>query len=295
MHQVSKSVAHLLRVSTARVDGGCLFGGTSKERWEAFVTPDRQNKVAVGRYCMLFRHRGKWVLVNTGPGDKIPSNADWVPVRGRSSLLRDLRELNVSPRTIDVVVMTHLHTEHAGGATHGTDTGRVLPTFSRARYVVQRAAWEEARNPNERSHLHYHPDDFLPLEEAGQVELVDGRKEVLPGVWVEPAPGPAEGHQMVLVEGDGRPTVFLGCLVPTLLHLTPGVVAALDKDPEETVSSKGAMLQRALANQWLLAPLGVNDWVASEDLMSLSATAQAASSGVEAAGQPATELASVAS
>ena len=270
MVKIKESLTQLLRVGVTRIDGGCLFGATAKERWESFRAPDRQNRVSVGNYCMLVSHPSGWILVNVGPGDKDPPPMEVAPVRSRSSLMRDLRELGVPARDVAVVILTHMHAQNAGGATYGTYSGRLLPTFPNARYVAQRAAWEEACEPNERSCRHYRGDDFVPLEEAGQLELIDGRQEVASGVWVEPAPGPAAGHQIAMVETPSGTVAFLGALVPTLLHLTPGVVSSADRDPEETVASKHGVLRRAVAHGWQLAPLGSDRLLAAEEMLNLS-------------------------
>ena len=294
MKMMAGPSAQLLRVSTTRLDGGPVFGSTAKERWEPFLGTDRQNRVAIGNYCMLWRHESGWVLVNTGPGDKDPTSLDVAPMRGRSSLLRALRDLGVSPRDISLVVLTHLHSEHAGGATHCTSSGRVLPAFSRARYVVQRAAWEEACQPSERHCHHYRPDDFLPLQENGQVDLVEGRAEIAKGLWVEPAPGPTAGHQIVIADAGSQAMTFLGVLVPTLMHLSPGVVTAYDWDPDETVRSKKTLLRRAEAGSWLVGPVGCDRWLSAEEALSMPLWDRAPKVQDESAPAPRRELEHVA-
>ena len=277
MGKLTEPSAHLLRVGTTRLDGGPVFGSTLKERWEFFLAPDRQNRVAFGNYCMLLGHESGWILVDAGPGDKDPVGFDTSPTRGRSSLIRDLRELGVSPRDVSLVVLTHLCSEHAGGATHCTSSGRVLPTFTRARYVVQCAAWDEACQPSERHLAHYREDDFLPLEESGQMEMVDGIAEVAKGVWVEPAPGPTAGHQVVIATEPKPAVAFLGALVPTLMHLSASVVPAFDWNPDETVRSRKRMLRRAQAEQWMVGPAGCDHWLPADEAMALSLQEQPAS------------------
>ena len=270
MAKVTGPSARLLRVSTTRLDGGPVFGSVLKEQWEIFMPPDRQNRVAFGNYSMLLQHESGWILVDTGPGDKDPISFDVAPVRSRSSLIRDLRELGISPRDIAMVVLTHLRSEHAGGATHCTSSGRVLPTFPRARYVVQRSAWEEACQPSERHQRHYRADDFLPLQESEQLEMVDGRTEIAKGVWVEPAPGPTAGHQALITGGAYPPVAFLGVLVPTLMHLSPGVATAFDWNPDETVRSKTALLHRAQEERWMVGPVGCDWWLPADEALALS-------------------------
>ncbi len=266
MSKASHPFARLIRVSTTRIDGGNLFGSTAKEKWERFATPDRQNRVAIGNYSMLIAHPNGWVLVNAGPGDKAPLDLDVAPMRSRSSLLREIRELGLVPKDIATVIYTHLHDEHAGGGTHMTSSGRVLPTFPNARYVIQKKALEEAASPNERSSRYYRPDDYLPIEESGQLDVIDGDVEVVKGIRVQTAPGPTAGHQIVVAE-DGEATyAFLGTLVPTPMHLSSEVVAAADWNPEATSESKRAVQRHAATDSWHVAPVGRDQWVPACEL-----------------------------
>jgi glyoxylase-like metal-dependent hydrolase (beta-lactamase superfamily II) len=271
MAKANRPYAQLLRVSTTRIDGGNLFGATTKERWECFVSPDRQNRVGVGNYSMLVNHPDGWILVNAGPGDKTPQSLEVAPMRSRSSLLRELRELGLVPKDIALVVLTHLHDEHAGGGTHMTSSGRVLPTFPSARYVVQKDALEEASHPSERSARYYRSDDFEPLLESGQLEVVDGTREVAKGITVEPAVGPTAGHQIVIAEGTKETYAFLGTLIPTSMHLTPEVVAAADWNPEATCRTKRAVKIHATEGLWNVGPVGRDEWVCASEIDALAA------------------------
>jgi glyoxylase-like metal-dependent hydrolase (beta-lactamase superfamily II) len=268
--KLSRPKAQLIRISTTRVDGGPLFGAVAKERWETFVTPDRQNRVAFGNYCMLLEHSSGLILIDTGPGDKDPADIDVAPIRSRSSMLRDLREMGIKPSDISIVVLTHLRSEHAGGGTHTTSSGRVLPTFNRAKYIVQQMAWDEACHPSERHYPFYRSADFLPLQENHQLEMVNGIHEIAKGVWVEPAPGPTSGHQMVIVDGLDTTQAFLGVLFPTPMHLCPNVATAFDWDPDETTITKKALLQRAFHENWLIGPVGKDHWIGGKQAMAAS-------------------------
>ena len=270
MQKLTKRAPRLIRVSTTRLDGGVVFGSTPKVRWEPFAAPDRQNRVALGNYSMLIDHPDGWILVNTGPGDKAPLDLSVAPVRSRSCLLRELRDMCLAPKDISMVVLTHLHDEYAGGATHMTSSGRVVPTFSGARYIVQQAAYDVASAPSERSRRLYREDDILPLQESAQLELVDGVTEVAKGVWVEPAPGPTPGHQIVRVLQDGSEFVFIGLLAPTAMHLHPAVTMASDWDPDATMMSKREVLARAARADARIAPVGCDDWVLAREVVPVS-------------------------
>lgn len=271
MGKATKPYIRLLRVSTTRMDGGALFGATPKQTWERFVAPDRQNRVSFGNYSVLIDHPDGWVLVNTGPGDKPPSSLDAARTRSRSSLARELKQLGLMPKDIAVVIHTHLFSEYAGGATHFTSSGYVVPTFPNARYVVHRDAWEEAMRPSRRNRVHYRTDDCEPLLDRGQLEIVDRTTEVCSGIWVEPAAGPTPGHQIVLCQQGKATYAFLGMLVPTSMHLSASVNTAYDWNPEATARTKVEMKRQAELENWLVAPVGPDDWVRAGQLESLAA------------------------
>ena len=268
MHKSLSQAPRLIRVSTTRLDGGLVFGSTPKVVWESFAIPDRQNRVAIGNYSMLYDHPDGKILVNTGPGDKTPIDISIAPVRSRSCLLRELREAEISPKDIALVIQTHLHDEYAGGATHMTSSGRVVPTFSNARYVVQKPDYIAASSPSERSKKLYRSDDFLPLEETNQLELIEGPSEVAKGVFVEPAPGPTPGHQIVRIEQESGTFIFIGSLAVTAMHIKPSVNMTFDWDPDATLESKRSVFSAAIDADAFVAPVGGDDWVRAKDAVS---------------------------
>jgi glyoxylase-like metal-dependent hydrolase (beta-lactamase superfamily II) len=179
-----------------KIDGGAMFGLVPKTAWENCVTTDRKNRMSLGLNCLLLQVGGKNVLVDTGVGareddfeDGSLSSLGLAPGR----LLRGLRELGLGPQDIDAVVLSHLHFDHSGGCTRADRSGNLTPTFSRATYYVQRACWEEACRPSERCSAVHRPENFRPVEEQGQMELLDGDVEIFPGLNVMVTGGHARG------------------------------------------------------------------------------------------------------
>ena len=117
---------------------------------------------------------------------------------------------------------------------------------------MQRQDWEEATITNERSRAVYLPEDFLPLDEARQLELMDGDTEVLPGLWVRRTGGHTAGHQMVYLESEGVKAAWLGDVLATPQFLPVHYITAFDMYPLETVEAKRHWLDRAEAEDWLL-------------------------------------------
>lgn len=237
---------------TFRLDGGGLFGIVPKTIWQQRVRPDRKNRVILNLNCLVIQAGKTNILVDTGLGTKHTAlmKSRYAMVTGK--LLTGLQGIGLSPNDIHLVALTHLHFDHAGGCTRLGDAGKPVPTFPRAQYLAQRKDWEEATHPNERSRAGYFPDDFLPLQEDKQLELVDGDLEASPGVWLRRTGGHTAGHQLVLVESQGERAASLGDLLPTPAHLPLPYATAWDLYPLEGLAQKQTLLAQAEREGWLL-------------------------------------------
>jgi len=242
--------AHVLSDGVFALDGGAMFGVVPRVIWEKTDPPDERNRVTLGLNVALIESGGRRVLVDTGLGDRWDDKAVRMYRIDRSvTLLDSLRARGLGPQDIDVVVNTHLHFDHAGGNTRRED-GRVVPTFPRARYVVQRGEWMDATRPHERSRASYRPDDFVPVAEAGLLDLVEGETEVAPGVRVVPVGGHTKHHQMVVAEGGGRTLAVPTDLLPTTSHVPLPFVMGYDLFPVATVEAKRRLLGAAADGGW---------------------------------------------
>ena len=237
---------------TILVDGGSVFGQVPKAHWELQMKPDRKNRIRMGLNCLLVQTPTMNVLVDTGAGSKRSDKfRDLYGLNG-NKLLKDLKKLGLTARDIDAVVLTHLHFDHGGGCTKLDRSGNAVPTFTKAKYMVQRACWEQARDPNEREEGSYYADDFLPLEENGSLTLLDGDTEIAPGVRTQVTDGHSGGHQIVLVEAGSERIAYLGDLIPTPYHVPLASIAAFDQSPNDTLQQKRDMLKMAMEGGWLL-------------------------------------------
>ncbi|MSQ40885.1 MAG: MBL fold metallo-hydrolase [Dehalococcoidia bacterium] len=252
MLQLGNLSLTLLSDGLIKFDGGVLFGDMPKSSWEQLVHVDRRNRLPVNMNCLLIRSAKHKILVDTGAGAKDVERQREEFGVGPSRLLRELRAVGVSPREIDLVILTHLHFDHCGGATRLDRWGQVVPTFPRATYLVQRGSWEEATTPSERGKVSYDSQDFTGLERTGQVAWLNGDSEVAPGVRVKVTGAHAQGHQIVLVDEGSERVAFLGDLVPTHHHLSLNCIAANDRFPEETLEQKRSYLQKAEREGWLV-------------------------------------------
>ena len=257
---------HRLRMVSGgdfRLDGGAMHGVVPKTIWSRLVGCDEHNRVAYSTNCLVVdTPGGERVLVETGNGDKFSAKERAIyGIEQQGCLLRALAAESIAPESIDVVIMTHLHFDHAGGAVRRDDGGALAPVFPRARHVVQRRELEDALHPHERNRASYLIENIEPLLEAGRLEAVDGEVEVARGVTVVPTPGHTLGHQSVRIDGiggiggasgAGRRALFLGDVVPTAVHVRLPFIMAYDLDVVGTLETKRQLWKQALAENWLL-------------------------------------------
>ncbi len=252
-HTIGRFTVEAVSDGFFRLDGGAMFGIVPRPMWTKHFVPDEQNRIRLALTCLLIRTGTANVLVDTGMGDKY--DPKWKAIydldHGRGDVVAGLRAAGLAPEDVTHVAFTHLHVDHAGGATRRTPEGRVVPTFPNAVYVVQRLAWEEALDGNERTAGSYRKEDFLPLKESGRLRIVDGDAEIVPGVRAERTGGHIPGHQVILAESDGAGALFFGDVMPTTAHLKPAWVMGFDLDPAGLVNVKKSLVDRAVRGGWI--------------------------------------------
>lgn len=233
------------------LDGGAMFGVVPRPLWEKANPPDERNRIRLALRPLLIvagKHR---VLVDTGIGDKWDAKGiDIYRIERTDTVISSLSRLGLAAGEITHVVLTHLHFDHAGGATR-LESGVAVPSFPNARYVVQRAEWEDALNPNRRSRAAYLPENFLPIERTGQLELVEGTVELLPGIELLQTGGHTRGLQLVRVRGTDSTAVFWSDMVPTRSHISVPYIMGYDLFPLVTMETKERLVAQACAERWL--------------------------------------------
>ena len=230
-------------------DGGAFFGVVPKVLWSKKVTADDQNRIAVGLNSLLVRTGKHTVLVETGIGDKLSERM--VRIYGQpAKLLDNLSAGGVAPEDIEVVINTHLHFDHCGWNTI-RNHGRVVPTFPKARYYAQEGEWQHGRQQHERDAISYISDNYDPLISSGQMQLLHGDQEIVPGVSVKVFPGHTANMQAVIVKSAGKTACYISDLIPTTAHLDPTWVMAFDLFPLQTIESRKSYYARAIPEQWL--------------------------------------------
>ena len=237
---VSDGIYHL--------DGGAFFGVVPKSLWTRKVK-DENNLVPTGLNSVVVRTGERTVLIETGIGNKLPERL--VKIYGQpAKLLENLAAVGVAPDDIDVVINTHLHFDHCGWNTVRRGDS-VTPTFPRAKYYVQEGEWQYARKPSERDAISYMTDNYDPLIKSGQMQLLRGDQEILPGISLQVFPGHTRFMQAVILRSGGKTACYISDLIPTTWHLDLVWVMSFDLFPVETMESRKRYYEQAIPEKWL--------------------------------------------
>ena len=234
------------------LDGGAMFGIVPKVLWNKTNPADELNRIELKLNCLLIQTPEKNVLVDTGIGEKLDDKFKGIyRVERDFGLITSLEKNGLKPEDIDFVINTHLHFDHCGGNTIKKD-GKFVPTFSNAKYIIQKQEWHDATQSNERTKASYLKENFIPIEETRQLILVDGEHEIIPGIKVIATNGHTQGHQSVLLESEGKKALYLGDLIPTTSHVKIPYIMGYDLYPLDVMEKKEEVLRQAIEEKWLL-------------------------------------------
>jgi len=235
---------------TYPLDGGAFFGVIPKIMWSRKVEPDEKNYVQTGLNSLLIRTGKKNVLVEAGMGNKLSERM--IKFYGQpAKLLANLAAAGIAPEDIDIVINTHLHFDHCGWNTVRGNDGKIVPTFPKAKYFAPEGEWQYARHPSERDSISYIPENYDPLVESGQMTLLKGGEEIVPGITVTTFPGHTAHMQAVIVQSRAQTACYISDLIPTTAHIDLTWGMGFDLYPLQTIESKKQYYARSIAEKWL--------------------------------------------
>jgi len=230
-----------------RLDGGAMFGNAPRALWTRWATPDEKNRIPLACRALLVREAERLVLLETGIGAFLePKLAErFGVVEPHHVLLENLARLGLSHEDIDVIVLSHLHFDHAGGLLSPWKEGEAPDLlFPKARFVVGRSAWERANEPHPRDRASFISSLQPLLEKSGRLEIVDGNtSEALgAGYRFHLSDGHTPGLLMTEVETAMGPVVFAADLIPGVPWVHVPITMGYDRWPERLIDEKRALL-----------------------------------------------------
>jgi glyoxylase-like metal-dependent hydrolase (beta-lactamase superfamily II) len=234
------------------LDGGAMFGVVPRTLWERRLPPDDRHRIPLGLRPLLVRGE-RTLLIDAGCGDKMDARtAALYGLDRRYHLDHALAAAGVAVDQIDIVLASHLHFDHIGGFTERRADGGLAPRFPRARYIAHGGEWHDATHPHERNRASYLPENFLPLQEAGVLTLVDDGAEIMPGVTLRRSGGHTMHHQVVMISSGGATAAFTADMYPTAQHLPDPWVMGYDLYPVDTLAFKRAFAREAIEREYVI-------------------------------------------
>lgn len=250
---------------TYPLDGGAFFGVVPKVMWSRKVTADDKNYVTAGLNSLVIRMEPprtdsprtdsprtgrQTVLVETGMGNKLsPRMAKFYGQPAQ--LLDNLAAAGIAPEDVDIVINSHLHFDHCGWNTVRDQSGKFVATFPRARYYAPEGEWQYARHPSERDAISFLPENYDPLVESGQMTLLRGGGEIIPGISVKTFPGHTAHMQAIMVQNQGKTACYISDLIPTTAHIDVAWGMGFDLYPLQTIESRKQYYAQSIPDKWL--------------------------------------------
>lgn len=248
---------HAVPTGIFGLDGGAMFGTVPRTLWEKTNPPDDKNRIALEARALLLVSKEKKILVDVGLGgdfvekygEKLgPKFAELYAVSGkRDSVKEYMATLSLTLADITDVILTHLHFDHAGGATK-SEGGQLVPTFPNATYYLQRENLKTAEKPNLREKASYFESNFQPLLKANCLKLLDGNvKNLFNGINVFVSNGHTIGQQLVEVFDSNTSLIYCGDIIPTSSHVRLPFVMGYDLNPLLVIEEKREILKKIVA------------------------------------------------
>ncbi len=218
------------------------MGVMPKVLWQKLIQADNKNRIELAFNLLLIRSENKNILIDTGLGNKITDKIQKIYSPSKFILLESLAELGLTRNDIDLVVLTHLHFDHAGGVISIINNKKEL-TFPNAIHIIQKKEWKIAKNPDELNKASYNfEEDLQLLETNGNYKLIDGNFQLTKDLTLELTGGHSEGTQVVRIESENELAYYPGDILPMEVNRHLAVTTAFDLNRRDTFKAKKKIL-----------------------------------------------------
>ena len=236
-----------------RLDGGSMFGVIPKIIWQKLIPADENNMIPMHTNLFVLKAHGKNFIFDCGLGDNLSDFEKKIyNVESESMLSESLKGLGLAEDDIDIVILSHLHTDHAGGAVKKVNN-KLVPRFSNAKYIIDNEEWQDATHPDERTEAVYVVERYDALEKSGQIEFIDSDVELYPGILIDHTGGHTGGHYAVRMESDGEKIWYYADIFSTAAHMAVAYVPGTDLYPLRTMEVKRKFLPQIIEEKIIMA------------------------------------------
>lgn len=240
-----------------KLDGGAMFGVVPKSIWNKINPADENNMCSWALRCLLIEDGNRLILVDNGMGDKQDAKFfSYYYLHGDDTLDKSLAKYDFHRDDITDVFLTHLHFDHCGGSIM-REGDKLVPAFKNAVYWSNKEHWETATNPNEREKASFLKENILPIQESGQLRMVNGYepefiREIIPNLSIRIVNGHTEAMMLPQIKYKDKTVVFMADLLPSQGHIPIPYIMAYDMQPLLTLNEKKSFLNEALQNDHIL-------------------------------------------
>lgn len=231
-----------------------MFGVVPKALWSRVYSTDENNLIVLTLRSLIVETDGHVILVDTGWGDKQDEKFfRHVHLHNGEGLTEGLMNRGYKAEDITDVVLTHLHADHCGGCVRNKQGGAGFElVFPNAIHHVSRAQWEWAVKNNPREEDAFLEENFVPILDSGQLNLVDEDGELFKDFSVRLCYGHTPGLMIPVIDYNGKTLVYTGDLIPTTAHLPLIWNMSYDIESLRTIDEKKQILEEALENNYIL-------------------------------------------
>ncbi len=243
----------VIDTGTFKLDGGAMFGVVPKKIWNKINPADENNLCTWAMRCLLVEIGNKLILIDCGLGDKQDDKffGHYEPSRD-VHLLDSINKAGYSPNEITDVFLTHLHFDHCGGAIVRNASGKYEPQFKNATYYSHEKHWQWAIQPNAREKASFLVENILPIQESGQLKLLNEPCEIAPNFSFIEVYGHTEAMMLPVIKYKEHNIVYMADLLPSAGHIPIPYVMAYDIRPLKTLEEKGSFLNDAVKNNTII-------------------------------------------
>ncbi|WP_239734343.1 MBL fold metallo-hydrolase [Mammaliicoccus sp. G-M28] len=235
-----------LQGGITQMDGGAMFGVVPRALWTKKYPVNELNQIPLVTDPIFVQSKEHNIIIDAGIGngkltDKQKRNYG---TTYESDIENSLNQFGITINDIDIVIMSHMHFDHACGLT--TPDGQSV--FKNATIYTSQIEWNELRSPNIRSKSTYWEENYKGIEH--QVVTFVKSMEIIPGITMHHTGGHSAGHSVIEIESDGEKAVHMADIMPTIAHLNPLWVTAYDDYPMDSINAKERLLQKYIKNDY---------------------------------------------